>query len=250
MSHVAHRNESCRTQKRVMLHTGTSHVAHRNESCRTQKRVTSHIEMSHVAHRNKSCHIRKWVTSHTEMRRDTHRNESCRTQKRFMSYTQISYVTHRNASWRTWKRVMTRFTSHDSLHIETSHVTLERWNTYANELHHTQKCIMTRIETSHVAHTNKSCHAWGLKEVCGDHSIRIVLSRNTRTHKRVTRHVSHRTASCHKYGWAMSHIEMSHYDCHQKKMNYVTHAQRSHERGGMSPIEMWHVTHTNKPCRT
>ena len=64
VSHVAHMNESCRTNERVMSHMWMSYVAHRNESCRTYECVMSHIWMSYVAHMNELCRTYEWAMSH------------------------------------------------------------------------------------------------------------------------------------------------------------------------------------------
>jgi len=64
MSHVAHMNESCRTNEWVMSHMWMSHDAHMNESCRTYEWVMSHKWMSHVAHTNESCCTYEWDMSH------------------------------------------------------------------------------------------------------------------------------------------------------------------------------------------
>jgi len=59
MSHIAHTNESCRTNGSGCC-SSTTLV---NESCHTYHRVTSRLSMSHVAH-NESCCTYEWVMSH------------------------------------------------------------------------------------------------------------------------------------------------------------------------------------------
>ena len=57
MSHVTHRDESCRTCELVLLRMWASRVAFANESCSAYRWVMSRIRMSHVTHIY-------WVVSH------------------------------------------------------------------------------------------------------------------------------------------------------------------------------------------
>jgi len=161
-SYVAHTNESCHkyegvmthTHEWVLSHTRMSHVAHTHESCITYEHIPSHLKMSHVTSMKTSWHLflggffygrvfrlvrctYRWGMTHVWMSHDTdvwirliaHRKEPCRTRwyrAPFPTAECLDILAHMNETWPTYEWVMPQ--------------------TYGS--------VLSRIEMSHVAHTN------------------------------------------------------------------------------------------------
>jgi len=144
-----------------------------------------------------SYHIYKWVFPHTHV------------QMSHSLKTLLIRVTHEYewvTPWMSHATLMNEYShTHQWVmsHVQTTHVTLNRWATLSNAFDpcHTHEWVMSHVWMSHVTHTNESCHTY-----------EWVMS-----HAQIS-HVRRMNESCHTHEWVLSYIWMSH----------VAHTNQSH----------------------
>jgi len=134
---------------------------------------------------------------------------------------------------------------------------------------------MSQIRTSHVSHTNESCHTYLFqtavprKQVISHESYDCVIYGTTQdTYEWVMSHiwmshVTHMNELCHTYEWVMSHVCMSHVTSAFSKrpspanklytrIRHATHMNESCHKYQWVMAHLWmsHFKHMNESCHT
>jgi len=199
-------------------HTHINVARHTCECGMSRKwiRHIAHLQERYVTHMNESRHTHEWVTSHTWMSHVTHMNESRHTQTKALVWSacmrmtwlcRVCDVSHVYV-WNAHIECLSHATVYklSSCHTWRSHVT------HTNESCHSHEGAMSHTRRSHVTRMKESCVTQAM--AC------LVAHDDTRRSWACTSHVSHTNESCHTHRWVISHAWKSHIT-HTKESFYT-----------------------------